>query len=86
MGETMLEELIASSRLPYTDKSVWIEFILPHLTSEQKLVFFEELNFSSYALENYTESFKLKKRLASDDPKAFQKLVKEELDEILLKR
>ncbi|MCL4392011.1 hypothetical protein M1413_01645 [Patescibacteria group bacterium] len=82
----MLEELIASSRLPYTDKSVWIEFILPHLTSEQKLMFFEELNFSSYALENYTESFKLKKRLASDDPKAFKNLVKEELEEIAAKQ
>ncbi len=79
----MLEELIASSRLPYTDKSVWIEFILPHLTGEQKLVFFEELNSSSYALENYTENFKTKKHLSGNDPKEFMKLVKDELEEIL---
>lgn len=82
----MLEELIASSRLPHEDKNIWVEFILPHLSAEQKALFFEELNFSSYALENYTESFKFKKRLASDDPKAFQKLVKEELDEIVSKQ
>lgn len=79
----MLEELIASSRLPHEDKNVWLEFILPHLSDDQKKLFFEELNFSPYALENYTENFKFKKRIASDDPKEFQKMVKEELDETL---
>lgn len=79
----MLEELIASSRLPHEDKNIWIEFILPRLSREQKLVFFEELNSSSYNLENYTESFKTKKHLSGNDPKEFMKLIKEELEEIL---
>lgn len=79
----MLEELIVSSRLSHEDKSIWMEFILPRLSREQKLVFFEELNSSSYNLENYTESFKIKKHMSGEDPKEFMRLVKDELEEIL---
>lgn len=78
----MLEELITSSRLSHEDKGVWLEFIIPHLSPDQKSLFFEELNSSFYALENYTESFKMKKHLSGNDPREFQKMVKEEIEEI----
>ncbi|MCL4400040.1 hypothetical protein M1506_03545, partial [Patescibacteria group bacterium] len=71
------------SRLPHEDKSIWLEFILPHLSPEQKLVFFDELSSSSWNLENYTESFKVKKHMSGSDPKEFQRLIKDELEQIL---
>ncbi len=81
----MLEELITSSRLSHEDKGVWLEFIIPHLSRDQKSLFFEELNSSFYALENYTESFKTKKHLSGSDPKEFQRMIEKELDELVSK-
>ncbi len=81
----MLEELIASSRLPHEDKSVWLEFIIPRLSDDQKSIFFEELSSSSYLIEQYTESFKWKRHLSGYDAREIKRIIEEEIEEIINK-